>query len=153
MRFIQKIIEKLYLNMSNNLVYYDSVTACKSRYYFDNIARKKYREKEYCIVYVDIDNLKQINDTRGHSYGTEIIKYVGRSLLQLDNVYDICRIGGDEFVLICDKQINMFQFKNINYITYSCYQKRLYEDVNLAVNKADKEMYIKKKQKYLMSQH
>ena len=74
-------------------------------------------------------------------------------MLQLDNVYDICRIGGDEFVLICDKQIDMYQFKNINYITYGCYQKRLYEDVNLAVNKADKEMYIKKKQKYLMSQH
>ena len=40
-------------------------TACKSRYYFDNVAIKKYKEKEYCIVYVDIDNLKQINDTRG----------------------------------------------------------------------------------------
>ena len=152
MHFIQRFIEKLYLNTSNNLVYYDSVTACKTRYYFDNVARKKYKEKEYCIIYVDIDNLKQINDTRGHSYGTEIIKYVGHSLLQLDNVYDVCRIGGDEFVLICNKQIDLFQLKNINYITYGYYQKRLYEDVNLAVNKADKEMYIQKKQKHLMSQ-
>lgn len=152
MRFVQQFIEKLYLNMSNNLVYYDSVTTCKTRYYFDNVARKKYREKEYCIIYVDIDNLKQINDTRGHSYGTEIIKYVGHSLLNLEDVHDVCRIGGDEFVLICNKYIDLFQLKNISYITYGCYQKRLYEDVNIAVNKADKEMYIQKRQKHLMSQ-
>ena len=147
---LSKFIEKAYLNMNDNLVYYDSVTTCKTRYYFDNVARIKYREKEYCIIYVDIDNLKQINDTRGHAYGTEIIKYVGQSLLKLKNVHDVCRIGGDEFVLICDKEIDLSQLENINYITYGHYQKRLYEDVNLAVNKADKAMYIQKKQNKLI---
>lgn len=146
MHYLERFIEKLYLGIPNNLVYYDSVTKCKTTHYFNNVAKNKYKKKEYCIVYVDIDNLKQINDVRGHAYGTEIIKYVGQSLLRVNKVHDVCRIGGDEFIVICDKNINLEQFSDINYITYGAYQKKEYEDIGLAVNKADKIMY-KQKQK------
>ena len=36
------VIEKIYLSMKGNLVYYDSATDSKSRYYYDNVAKRKY---------------------------------------------------------------------------------------------------------------
>ena len=146
MQFLKKIIEKIYLSMKDNLVYYDSVTSCRTRYYFDNVVKKKYKNTECCIIFIDIDNLKQINDTKGHAYGTEIIRNVGHALLNIDGVHDVCRIGGDEFILICDIDVKACNYlSSICHITYGCYKKHMYESIDVAVNKADKAMYINKK--------
>lgn len=59
MNIFEKIIEKIYLHIDNNLVYYDSVSTCKSRYYYDHVAKKKYHSKNCCVVFVDINNMKK----------------------------------------------------------------------------------------------
>lgn len=55
----------------------------------------------FSILFLDIDNLKQINDTSGHEAGTKAIKFVSkcikRNLRKYDTVY---RYGGDEFVVV-----------------------------------------------------
>ena len=53
------------------------------------------------LVILDLDELKLINDSYGHGAGDEVLKYLGRKLLEMSRETDIVtRFGGDEFVLI-----------------------------------------------------
>ena len=53
------------------------------------------------IIFLDLDNFKQLNDTRGHKVGDLALKAVARALFQtLRNSDMIARIGGDEFVVV-----------------------------------------------------
>lgn len=53
------------------------------------------------LCFIDLDNLKQCNDTYGHMYGSQVIKNTARLLRSLVRPTDsCCRYGGDEFVII-----------------------------------------------------
>jgi len=53
------------------------------------------------IIMLDVDNLKQFNDTWGHAAGDEILRELGSLLLRQVRGEDIaCRYGGDEFIII-----------------------------------------------------
>jgi diguanylate cyclase (GGDEF)-like protein len=55
----------------------------------------------FCVLVLDCDNLKRINDNYGHDFGNKVLKAAGtflqRSLRKLDVA---CRFGGDEFVIV-----------------------------------------------------
>lgn len=138
-------IEKLYLSFNDNLVYYDSTTRCKSRFYYDEVICKKYDKRECKIAYIDIDNLKRINDAFGHYNGTLHIKNIVSQLNRLDNVEHICRVGGDEFILVCNTNFNEEPLLNIRGISAGVIRKRTYETWTDAVKRADTEMYKVKK--------
>lgn len=54
-----------------------------------------------CILLIDIDYFKQINDTYGHPYGDEVLQQFARLLKQTFRNQDIAiRYGGDEFIMI-----------------------------------------------------
>jgi diguanylate cyclase (GGDEF)-like protein/PAS domain S-box-containing protein len=54
-------------------------------------------------LFLDLDNLKTINDTFGHNTGDELLVYVARQITQQLHAGDLAaRIGGDEFVVILD---------------------------------------------------
>lgn len=53
------------------------------------------------VLMFDLDNLKQINDTRGHHVGDELIQTVSEICRsQLRKTDSACRFGGDEFVVV-----------------------------------------------------
>jgi diguanylate cyclase (GGDEF)-like protein len=55
------------------------------------------------VLFLDLDGFKPINDTFGHRAGDEILSEVARRLAAGARAVDtIGRIGGDEFVLLCD---------------------------------------------------
>jgi diguanylate cyclase (GGDEF)-like protein len=55
-----------------------------------------------CILIVDTDNLKRVNDTQGHAAGDTLLKTVADTLKTLIRPSDaIARLGGDEFGIIC----------------------------------------------------
>lgn len=53
------------------------------------------------FFYIDLDNFKQINDTWGHSYGDEVLRFSGVRIKSLFRGNDyVGRLGGDEFAVL-----------------------------------------------------
>ena len=140
-----RLIERIYLSIPGNLAYYDTVTGVHNRLYYDRVVKRKYIDTECTVIYVDVNDLKVVNDTKGHSAGTKLLENVG-DLLKCCKCNEACRIGGDEFILVYtpDKLIQEdFDWleENANIISYGPYQKEMYEDMSSAVKKADEQMY------------
>lgn len=57
--------------------------------------------KAHCI-YLDVDNFKLVNDIYGHSRGDELLTFVSRILQREFPEQLVVRMGGDEFVVVCD---------------------------------------------------
>ncbi len=54
-----------------------------------------------CML-VDIDKFKEVNDTAGHAMGDEVLSEIAMRLCQTLRAEDtVCRLGGDEFLIIC----------------------------------------------------
>ncbi len=55
-----------------------------------------------CLLMIDVDNFKQINDTLGHSVGDKALRQVAMAMARtiLRKVDFVCRHGGDEFAVI-----------------------------------------------------
>lgn len=88
------------------LSYYDELTSLPNRSFGIEILKRKVNEAKIynekgAAIYFDIDNFKNINDTLGHNYGDELLKEVGKRIQGILNDEEtICRIGGDEFLII-----------------------------------------------------
>ena len=52
-----------------------------------------------CLIFLDMDNLKKINDVYGHKAGDRALKNLGKLLLNISIPKIACRMGGDEFLL------------------------------------------------------
>ncbi len=84
----------------------DALTQLYGRRYFDrqlpkSIALAKEEQKQLCLMLIDIDCFKRINDTSGHLAGDDIIKSVGALIAGSVRRSDVAaRYGGDEFAII-----------------------------------------------------
>lgn len=57
---------------------------------------------DLCVVFLDLDNLKRVNDSHGHLAGSQVLREIGYVLKRAvtDERATLTRYGGDEFVLI-----------------------------------------------------
>lgn len=61
----------------------------------------KAQSSSVAVAILDLDNFKQINDTFGHQVGDEVLRKTALRLIQSVRTNDcVCRVGGDEFLLI-----------------------------------------------------
>lgn len=66
----------------------------------DYYEKKLLSQKSFCLLIIDIDNFKSINDTYGHEVGDEVIRTVAERVNQCIRQSDIAiRWGGEEFIL------------------------------------------------------
>ncbi|HZF78485.1 MAG TPA: EAL domain-containing protein [Rubrivivax sp.] len=60
--------------------------------------------KHRALFFLDLDNFKELNDTAGHDIGDRLLVEVGRRLRACVREVDtVCRIGGDEFVVLVEQ--------------------------------------------------
>lgn len=91
------------------LAQYDQLTELSNRTLFldrlrSALQRAKRDSLRLAVLYLDMDNFKQINDTFGHSAGDLLLQEVARRLRQCVRESDtVGRLGGDEFAVIVDK--------------------------------------------------
>lgn len=56
------------------------------------------------VGFLDMDDFKSINDTRGHAFGDKILTTVGRTLTDSFRTSNCYRYGGDEFLIIAENE-------------------------------------------------
>ena len=65
-------------------------------------ARRQRDSTDLGLLFIDLDQFKTINDNYGHEAGDRLLIEVGRDLLTATRRSDtVCRMGGDEFVILC----------------------------------------------------
>lgn len=88
------------------MAYYDSLTNLPNRTSFMNglnqqLELTKSKNAKGAVFFIDLDNFKNINDTMGHEYGDKLLIYLAEQFESLmDEKDSICRLGGDEFIMI-----------------------------------------------------
>lgn len=87
------------------LAHTDSITGLPNRHAFNERLSEAMRNAdqggELGLLLLDLDNFKTVNDTLGHQCGDDLLKLVANRLNAVSRSSDIvCRIGGDEFVVI-----------------------------------------------------
>jgi diguanylate cyclase (GGDEF)-like protein len=89
----------------SRLAHYDSLTDLPNRVSFrDEVTRllaNTAEERSCALLFVDLDEFKQVNDTLGHPSGDELLKQVAARLRAIVGERQlIARLGGDEFVVL-----------------------------------------------------
>ncbi|MBR2185859.1 MAG: diguanylate cyclase, partial [Lachnospiraceae bacterium] len=81
----------------------DITTGIMSRNAGESVIAREMKEEEGCLVFMDVDNLKKINDTYGHEAGDRVLHLMGDTLTSNSSDSLCCRLGGDEFLLFLKK--------------------------------------------------
>ncbi len=120
------------------LAYFDSLTGLPNRQKFDESLEESIwfaakEQKSVCIMYIDLDNFKRINDTLGHEFGDRVLKKIGEKIskfLKTDTVViealnntaqaEVSRLGGDEFMILLNNMPNKNDVKAIAKSLVSC---------------------------------
>lgn len=77
---------------------YDNLTGLPMRHKGGKIIAEKMQNHSGCLCFVDMDNLKKINDIYGHKAGDRALKTLGTMITECMKGAIACRLGGDEFL-------------------------------------------------------
>jgi diguanylate cyclase (GGDEF)-like protein len=82
----------------------DNLTGLANRASFNNalsVAIDDQRAQPTTVLFVDLDDFKDVNDRLGHGAGDELLREIARRLRQTTRPGDVCaRLGGDEFAVL-----------------------------------------------------
>ena len=88
------------------LAYHDKLTGLPNRLMFERVldlalARARRRDLAVAVLYMDLDNFKEVNDTLGHAVGDEVLGQMAHRLSSAVRATDVvARQGGDEFLVL-----------------------------------------------------
>lgn len=118
----QKKIAKNKIKEQSKLLSYqathDALTSLTNRMFFEmkleEILKNIDNENMCALLFIDLDNFKEINDTLGHNIGDEVLKEVAKRVsfcIRKDDVFS--RLGGDEFTIILR---NIQKYENVKVV-------------------------------------
>jgi diguanylate cyclase (GGDEF)-like protein len=93
----------------NYLAYHDPLTGLANRRCFIERLEKSLRESaeqgyQMAVLFVDLDQFKQVNDSLGHGVGDELLVSVAARLTEQLRLVDmLARLGGDEFICLIER--------------------------------------------------
>src|SRR5690606_26379272 len=70
--------------------------------YLEALAARPSGDERVAVCFIDLDNLKIVNDGLGHGAGDRLIEVVARQLGSVDGPDIVARFGGDEFVVVAE---------------------------------------------------
>ena len=151
--FVEKWIEKKYFSIKNNLALYDQLTGIYNYNWFIKFGSEIFSDKEVYITLMDINNFKQINDTKGHMYANEILFEIVKKLNKIVSIKDpeavMIRYGGDEFLILSTNidfgEVMLSKSHLENFISVGSCKKDSNESIIFAIDEADKSMYNHKR--------
>ncbi len=91
-----------------HLAHYDSLTGLLNRQGLMNqIDNLQKNNKNFLVYYLDLNDFKDINDSFGHDAGDEVLREFGKRINKhlIENHF-LCRMGGDEFILVSCSNYN-----------------------------------------------
>lgn len=107
---VATVIERRQLNAELlRLARYDELTGLPNRRLFHErmkavLARCRRKQSRMAVLFVDIDNFKDVNDSRGHAVGDMLLQEVALRLEGCLREEDtVARLGGDEFVVLLEE--------------------------------------------------
>ncbi|PRC41423.1 GGDEF-domain containing protein [Mycobacterium sp. ITM-2017-0098] len=84
-------------------VHHDPLTGLPNRLLFAQRLDDAMRHGKFVLIFVDLDDFKEVNDQYGHAAGDELLCAVGARLLRCVETSDtLARIGGDEFAILIE---------------------------------------------------
>lgn len=101
------------------LAYNDELTGLASRAHFylsleELIKTSERHSRRFGLLYIDLDNFKDVNDSLGHDIGDLLLKEIARRLLSVDREVDlIARLSGDEFSITIEDVVDDFAAANV----------------------------------------
>ncbi|MEW6645924.1 MAG: EAL domain-containing protein [Pseudomonadota bacterium] len=97
----------------DRLAHYDSLTGLPNRMLFrdrleQSLLKARRRHEQLAVLFVDLDEFKQINDSLGHAVGDLVLQQVAHRFLTVVREEDsVARLGGDEFTVILESVPSM----------------------------------------------
>ena len=158
------------VKLQTRYAYYDQMTGLQNRRAFEE-KTDQFMERMpsgCCVVMIDINGLKKMNDRLGHHAGDELITGTAQCLQQsFPDVESIYRIGGDEFCVImtgttdrveeCLKQLENAagrwkgEYVSGISVSYGFAADKEFDDFDSMLKAADQRMYAFKRNFYITS--
>lgn len=91
----------------HQLAYYDALTGLPNRGMFldrlhQTLSQAQRDQDKVNLIFLDLDNFKDVNDSQGHDIGDKLLQGVAERLTSCMRDSDVlARLGGDEFVVVC----------------------------------------------------
>ncbi len=96
-KFISEVVNTI--KSQEDLKDYDFLTGLPMRNLGERLIAEFMQEHDGCLIFLDMDNLKKINDIHGHTAGDRALKNLGTLLSHYMANGIASRLGGDEFLL------------------------------------------------------
>ena len=92
----------------NYLAYHDPLTGLANRRCFierlqESLREAAHHDQQLAVLFIDLDQFKQVNDSLGHGVGDELLVSVAARLSEHVRLIDmLSRLGGDEFICLME---------------------------------------------------
>jgi diguanylate cyclase (GGDEF)-like protein/PAS domain S-box-containing protein len=132
--------EKNYQRQLEQQVNFDSLTGLANRHLLHTrldqaITQAQREDFILAVLFLDLDNFKQINDTLGHDAGDTVIREFGRRLkASVRDLDTVARIAGDEYVIL------LYAPQSIGHVTNVV--RRLIDHIGHKLSVKEREIYI-----------
>lgn len=100
-KFISSVMTTI--KTQENIEGFDFLTGLPMRNRGEMLAAQFIQQDDGYLVFLDMDNLKKMNDLYGHKAGDRALKLLGSLLMEYTRHAVVCRLGGDEFLMFVPK--------------------------------------------------
>lgn len=140
--------------------YIDPLTELGNRHALERFFRTVDKDQSISYFYCDLNGLKKMNDTQGHSAGDQLLIHASQILIRFFDPSPVFRMGGDEFLALVTgiseeeakkKEADLksaFEQEHVSSAVGMVWRPNCEDSVDAALTEADARMYLDKRKHY-----